>query len=211
MFRKKPHRREGLGYRRGWFCCESYCFHSLWYVLPWDYLPFKCQSRESRFQALRDNATHFCQLHSVGTQGLLTRLEYHVLLQKNLEIFLLYTFCASLLQIYGRSRQVVRDFGFQDYGSLAKYYFIITNIHIVFYCHLWLHPFGLAGEDRVNKWSSIPIFLQTLHHFMNIWKSQASVPCVLIPLLVNKKRLINAHSPVIWELSQYHWFSIQYV
>lgn len=126
--------------------------------------------------------------------------------KKSRDFSLVYFLCVFLSQIYGRSRQVVRDFGFQDHGSLVKYYFIITNIHIVFYCHLWLHPFGLAGEDRVNKWSSIPIFLQTLHHFMNIWRSQVSVPCVMIPLFVNKKRLINAHSPVIWELSQYHWF-----
>lgn len=58
------------------------------------------------------------------------------IISPNRENFGLYTFfCISLLQICSRRGHMVKDLGFRIVVS-ARNSFIVTHIHIVFYCHL---------------------------------------------------------------------------
>lgn len=113
----------------------------------------------------------------------------------------LHIFFPSLWQ---ESAKVI-DFGFQDCGSqpsiiscrlMSTLCFIATydSIHLG-----WLGSSGWISEAQ-------PLFLQTLHHFMNIWRSQGKCSWRNISFSWWQKGWINVDTPVSWEGSQNRWF-----
>lgn len=162
-----------LGKVRGisdWLHWVSYCFlsFSLWcfFILGVLLLPYMCQSWESKLhpettQLVSANCTQWLLRICRQDEGIVSCF-------KNREIFVLDTFSAYIFpkSVAGVSKG--HRFWFSGLWFPAKYYFMQTNVHVVFYCHLWLHSFGLAGQLRVNKWSTTSIFanITSFHEYL---------------------------------------------
>lgn len=78
---KKPHPGEDLGYSLTDPVVYLIAFILL-YVFTLELYTLHRSMWESRFRGARNNSIHFCQLQLGATHGLLTGLEYHILLQK---------------------------------------------------------------------------------------------------------------------------------
>lgn len=193
LFGKKSHPGEVLGFRTDWFLCEPRGFLSPWYLFLGIAFPvFLVSISRVLIQGTQIPFNPSLLTALSGYSGFAYKIGVSCLIlkKKNREIFVLYTFSAYQ---FCKSEAGVGNW----WGILVSRIVVPSqelfhlSINAVLYCHLWLLPFGLAEEHRVNKWITIPLFLQTLHHFMNVQESQGECPLYNISFSWWQKKILQ--------------------